>query len=535
MRRALIAPTLLALAANLPAAETEIPPAPEMTGSHELTLLGRHHTGQFDESAAEIVAFDANTKRAFVINALTASVDVLDISDPTNPTKVGNLPTDPDGSGMEANSVAVSNGIVAVAVEAAETQAAGHVAFFNAADFHPITTVPAGALPDMVAWSADGRYVVVANEGEPNDSYTVDPEGSITVIDVSGGLASASARTADFSAFNGQLDELRAAGVRIFGPGASVAQDLEPEYVAISPDSTMAYVVCQENNALAVVDLAAASVTAVVPLGFKPGWDPANAFDASNKDDAINIRTWPVWMMYQPDAIVAFEHNGATMLITANEGDAREYEDEPGYVEETRAGKVTLDPVAFPNAEWLQQKANMGRLKITTERGDVDGDGDFDALYAYGARSVTIWNAADGSIVWDSANQFERITAHALGEHFNASNDEHDGDDRSDDKGPEPEALAVAEIDGKRLLFVGLERVGGVVVYDITDPAAPQVVTYRNDRNFNAEPNTPEAGDLGPEGLAVVAAEHSPTGRPLLIVGNEVSGTTTIYQIDAGN
>ena len=341
----------------------------------------------------------------------------------------------------------------------------------------------------MVTFSADGRYVVAANEGEPNDDYTVDPEGSITVIDISGGVSGAAARQATFADFNAQADELRAAGVRIFGPGATVAQDLEPEYAAISADSTTAFVVCQENNALAIVDLATASVTAVLLLGFKHGFDMANAFDASNKDGGIHFNTWPVYMMYQPDAIVSFGHNGETFLVTANEGDAREYEGEPGFVEETRVGKVTLDPMAFPNAAALQAKPALGRLKMTTTLGDVDGDGDFDAIYAYGGRSVSIWSAS-GELVWDSANQLEVITAHALGANFNASNDEHEGDDRSDDKGPEPEALAIAELGDTRLLFVGLERVGGIVIYDISDPSMPQVVGYQTDRNFDADPKT---------------------------------------------
>ena len=40
------------------------------------------------------------------------------------------------------------------------------------------------------------------------------------------------------------------------------------------------------------------------------------------------------------------------------------------------------------------------------------------------------------------------------------------------------------------------------------------------------------AGDLGPEGLVFIPAAQSPNGRPLLVVGNEVSGTTAVLQLN---
>lgn len=124
----------------------------------------------------------------------------------------------------------------------------------------------------------------------------------------------------------------------------------------------------------------------------------------------------------------------------------------------------------------------------------------------------------------------EQLTATAFPATFNASSTNNTRDDRSDDKGPEPEGLTVARLFGRQYLFVVLERIGGVVVYELNDPRAPTFVQYINERNF-AGPGTAAAGDLGPEGLHVIEARLSPTGKPLLMVANEVGGTLRIFEI----
>ncbi len=933
--------------------------------------LGTYASGIYDEGGAEIAAYDPASRRLFVVNAQAATVDVLDLSNPSNPTKSFTIDVTPYGA--VANSVAVHNKTVAVAVEADPKTDPGHVVFFTSSGAF-LSTVEVGALPDMVTFSPNGRWVLVANEGEPNNDYSVDPEGSVSLIDVSKGaakLTQAQVRTAGFTSFNGATLD---ASIRIFGPGASVAQDLEPESIAVSPDSRRAYVTLQENNALATVDIATAQVTSLTGLGFKDhneveaaatlfsfdpdqmpvigttvggqemklggfsglhyeginpgngrlkfvthtdrgpnaepvegkrpfllpdftpeivrfeldrdlgtltlteriplkdtngdllsglpntavtggtdktphhdelpidllgnvipldplggdfeglvidptdgsfwmcdeyrpaiyhfssngqllkrlvpmgaaaaaglaagalgdevlpavlaqrrqnrgfegialnggkiyafvqsplrnpvslensalngmrnirvlefnpandatrqflyvmdnpslggagntradkigdavsagpgeflvlerdddklpgdapekiekkiyrfnlagatdvtgrdaavdvgggvlktidqmtpielnaqgvqpilkllevdldaagynlaekvegltmidpwtlavindndfgvsaitvdfdtgtftlndGYTPENAqlgiidlfsngLDASDRDGPsngprINIHRWPVKGMYQPDGIAAFSYNpsrknsGATqtMLVLANEGDAREYTGTGGLVEAVRVSSRTLDPTAFPNAAALKANSALGRLNVTKTLGDPDQDNDYDVLYAFGARSFSIRTAA-GVLVWDSGDDLERITAAAFPANFNASNTNHDLDNRSDDKGPEPEGLAVGKAFGRTYVFVGLERIGGVVVYDITNPYAPTYVTYVNHRDFSKAPNSGQAGDLGPEGLVFVRAEDSPTGKPLLIVANEVSGTTTVFAIN---
>ncbi|MEC4816146.1 MAG: choice-of-anchor I family protein [Scytonema sp. PMC 1069.18] len=890
-----------------------------MVDSIKLTPIGRYATGIFDEGAAEIPAYDPVSQRLFVINADSVTVDVLDLSHPTNPTKLFTIGA--EAFGGSANSVAVKNGIVAIAVESENTQEPGKVVF---TDTHGnfLNSVTVGALPDMLTFTPDGKRVLVANEGEPNDDYTVDPEGSVSIIDISGGvehLNQYNVTTAGFGAFNDQLHELRNAGVRIFGPNATVAQDLEPEYITISPDSKTAWVTLQENNALAVINIEHGTVTDIVPLGFKDHnaapsletyfFDPAslptigttesrgdiklsgfsglyfegvnpengnlqfithpdrgpdggrdengnrifllpdlqpqlvrfeldkatgqlditeriflkrqdgtpltglpnlegldpdtpatlsgdllefdplgadlegvvrapdgtywaadeyrpaiyhfqadgtlidrfvpqglppevgtpafpevyslrqpnrgfeaiayqdgkvyafvqsplnnpdagktattrilefdpvtkttvgeylyiqdgigggsdkigdaaaldktgeflvverdsgfgadsiknvyrinladatnlqklpgdilvagetfesltkeqlsqkgiktvtkevyadlaelgytftdkpeglalvnpttiavlndndfgetgvpiglglvslnNALDASDRDGAINIRNWAVNGMYQPDAIASFEINGQTYLITANEGDTRDYD---GFSEEARVKDLKLDPTAFPNAKALQADDALGRLTVTKTLGDTDGDGDFDKLYSFGGRSFSIWDT-QGHLIYDSGNEFEVITAQLFPEYFNSDNSSNDSfDSRSDAKGPEPEGVVTGVVGDNTYAFIGLERIGGVMVYDVTNPTSPNFIQYINPRDFSVEFNVDEegeprptkaqilaTGDLGPEGLVFISAENSPNGKPLLVVANEVSGSTTVYEVD---
>jgi len=506
--------------------------------SLELSPIGTYQTGVFDESAAEIVAHDARNNRLFVINANDATVDVLDINDPSNPTLMDSITVSQFGDGV--NSVAVYKDLVAVAVEVVDSiddsiQKPGKVVFYDATSLTYINDVSVGALPDMVTFTPNGRYALVANEGEPNDDYSVDPEGSVSVIDLKYGVAKATVRTADFTAYNGKEAELNAMGIRVFGPNASAAQDLEPEYITVSRNSRFAWVALQEANALAVVDIRKAKVVELQPLGTKDHTLAENAFDASNRDTGINIKTWPTKGMYMPDAISSYKHRGRTYIVTANEGDSRDYD---GFSEEERVKDLALDPTAFPDAANLQLDENLGRLKTTNVSGDTDGDGDFDEIYSYGARSFSIWSAG-GKLVYDSGNDFETITAGAIPADFNSTNDDNDSfDSRSDDKGPEPEGITLGKIRGRTIAFIGLERVGGIMAYDITNPYKVKFLSYTNNRDFSFDAQLPDdssnplAGDLGPEGLVFIPASKSPSGKPLLAVGNEVSGTTTIFRVD---
>jgi hypothetical protein len=258
-----------------------------------------------------------------------------------------------------------------------------------------------------------------------------------------------------------------------------------------------------------------------------------NGLDASDADNAINIRQWPVKGVYMPDAIASYRVGGKTYLVTANEGDAREYRaNGVDFLNEAaRVSSVTLDPTAFPNPAPLRAGGSLGRLNITTTMGRDPTTGAFKELFAFGGRSFSIWSE-DGTRVFDSGDELEWLTALAYPARFNASNTSNSFDNRSDDKGPEPEGVALGKAFGREYAFIGLERIGGIVVFDISDPRNPVPVTYSNPRNFSAAPSTPAAGDLGPEGLIFIKAEDSPNGKPLVVVGNEISGSTTIYEVE---
>lgn len=494
-------------------------------GTISLQSIGSYAGGAL--GAAEITAYDEVSRRLFVVNGALGTVDVLDLRDPTAPRRVGGIAVTHFGAG--ANSVATHRGIVALAIEAHTRTDPGVVAFYRASTLDLISSVSVGALPDMVTFTPSGRHVLVANEGEPNADYTVDPEGSVSVIDVHN-ITRPTVRTAGFARYNGQADQLRASGVRIFGPHASVAQDLEPEYIAVSEDGRTAWVTLQENNAFAVIDVAAAQVTAIVPLGYKDHSLPGNELDASDRDGPgngplVNIRSWPVRGLYLPDGIASYTAHGQTFLVTANEGDAREYLGAPGFVEESRVNALTLNPAIFTAAVCggtCGSNSRLGRLTVTTTLGR-NANGQYDALYAFGARSFSIWNAA-GQLIWDSGSQLERLTTSLPMVNFNASNTGNALDDRSDNKGPEPEGVAIGRLGSRTFAFIGLERVGGIMVFDISVPTMPFFVTYASDRAGSG-------GDRGPEGLTFIPARQSPNRRPLLIVGNEISGTTRIYEV----
>ncbi|MBC7790566.1 MAG: choice-of-anchor I family protein [Anaerolineae bacterium] len=493
------------------------------------TTLSLEKIGTFNGggvAAAEITAFDSASRRLFVVNGTLGTVDVLDISTPSAPARVASISVSQFGAGV--NSVAVHDGVVALAIEGVVKTSPGTVAFYRADNLQLLSSVPVGALPDMVTFTPSGSYLLVANEGEPNDAYTIDPEGSVSIIDVRN-VAAPTVRTADFSSYNGQVASLRASGIRIFGPNASVAQDVEPEYITVSGDSRTAYVTLQEANALAIVNVEAATVTSVLPWGYKNHNVAGAWLDASDRDGAtggplVNILPWPVRGMYQPDAIASYSVAGQTYLVTANEGDARDY---AGLREEARVSTLALNPSIFTDAACgggpCTAAARLGRLNVTSQLGR-NASGQFDTLFVFGARSFSIWTTS-AQLVFDSGDQLEQRTTALPNAMFNASNTGNALDDRSDNKGPEPEGVALARFGTKTFAFIGLERVGGVIVYDVTTPAAPVFVTYFSSRSG-------DTGDLGPEGLLFISATQSPSGKPLLIVGNEISGTTAIFQIN---
>jgi len=540
-----------------------------------INLIGRAVlNAQSPEGAAEIVAYQASKKWIYAINS-SGDEDVVNII-PADTFDTAALVKDNEGivtatnlasaitislnenTPGDANSIAIdaNNQLLAVAMAATNVGEAGQIAFYNIGGDTPvfIKNVTVGALPDMVTFSHDGAKVVVANEGEPNGDYSIDPEGTISIIDINNGTIADTAMSINFQAYNNQQAELEAQGLVFANPtgrtingnliNTTVAMDLEPEYVSISKDNKYAYVSIQENNALAIINLEDNSLE-LKGLGFKD-WSNLQ-FDASDKDGGVNFKSYPgLYGMYQPDTIASFSWKGANFIVSANEGDAREYffdaSDEAdciakggldydakdgclGYIDESRVEDLTL----AANFDYLNNDDNdIGRLKVTKVKGDKNNDGQYESLYAYGARSFTIWDS-NGLVVFDSGDQIARVTASVHGNAFNNNEDENKGDTRSDDKGAEPEALTLGEVGDRLFAFVGLERMGGIMVFDITNPYDVKFQDYFYNRGL--EPSTDISGDLAPEGMTFVPAAQSATNEALLIVGNEISGSIAVWEI----
>jgi hypothetical protein len=528
----------------------------------QLVPIARYVTGSYGAGAAEITAFHAASKRIFVVNGAANRIEMLDASSlksqalsdpltantltsqalslPATATVRNSLDQDETITLGFANSISIHGQLLAVAVENKTRSGAGVALIYDLSQGAPLLkqAIQVGAQPDMLNFSSDGKWLLVANEGEPVADYSVDPEGSVTLIALNNGVATLPVKTVSFTGLNAEKATLAAKGVKFAGPATTtVAQDLEPEYIAFSPDLKKAWVVLQENNAVAVIDLAGSKLDKIVPLGFKDHSLARNSLDVSNKD-GVNMQTVPgLFGMYQPDTLQSYSWQGSAFYVSANEGDARDW---AGFSEQKRV--ASLKRSAALSARQPYNVDGLGRLNVTTALG-LNASGEYDALYAYGARSFSIWDQ-NGQQVFDSGNDLERIAAGVHGDKFNSNHLTVEGDNRSDDKGPEPEALALGQINGRTYAFIGTERMSGIYVYDISNPYAPQFVDYTVNRdlsvvyNINDDKvpavvtgNVAQAGDLGPESLAFVAATASPTTKPLLLMANEVSGTLTVFEL----
>ncbi len=467
-------------------------------------------------AAAEISAYDSATQRLFVVNnegtdGAVNRIDVVDLKNPANPTFIRSISMAAYGGAV--NSVSVHNGILAAAIQSANKTDNGKVALIKTSDYSEIKSITVGALPDMVTFSPDGKYIMTANEGEPNSDYSVDPKGSISIIETGNSYP---VTTLYFDGFASQAAALKAKGFRIFGPQANpdFASNIEPEYITISADSKTAWVTLQENNAIAKVNISGKAITDIFPLGFKDYSLAGNEIDVTDDDKKYLVALWPnVKGIYMPDAIAVLERNNTPYLFTANEGDAREYST---FVEAKRIKDITLDPAVFPNAIELKKNGVLGRLNITTTLGDKDGDGDFDELYSFGARSFSVWNGLTGTQVFDSKNELDTKTFEILGLGSNDNKIPGYDDGRSDDKSVEPEGITIGKVGKTDVAFVGMERADAVAMYDITNPQSPKFLQIV------------KTGDA-PEGVLFVPARMSPNKKSLLIVSSEGDGFVTIY------
>lgn len=535
-----------------------------------MSLVARAALGA--QGSAEIVQYHKASQTIYATNSANNTIaiiaaDSITSTELSNPTSSVNLvvssitlPTTASGVDLGSlTSIAISNDLLAVAVPAANKTDNGFILFYTGLDNSSpafLDSVEVGALPDSIAFTPDGGKLVVANEGEPNGDYSVDPEGTISVIDIlASGEPEETAETVTFTALNGTQAALEAQGMHFPNPDGrtingnaittTVAQDLEPEYVTTKNGT--AYITLQENNGLAILDLEDLSIQ-VIGLGSK-NWSGLD-FDGQ-ENAAVSFGQYEgLRGVYMPDTIANYDWKGATFLVTANEGDAREYffdvADEAActaangqaydaddgclaYSDEVKVEDLTAE--AGSALEALQADGRLNDLRVTNVLGDSDGNGEYETAYTYGGRSFTIWDQ-NGLVVFDSGDDLERITASIHGAQFNNGDDENEGDSRSENKGPEPEALTVGQIGDRNYAFVGTERMGGIFVYDVTNPFDAFFADYVINRDLTEGSTVTDGiGDLAPESLLFVDSADSATGQALVIVGNEVSGTVSVYEV----
>lgn len=483
---------------------------------HEIANYNTNAGADGDGGVAEIVKYNKYNQTMYLVSGKTQSVHIVNLNNVNSnsnttleATKTVTLESIGINDAGDITSVDVSpdGKEIAIAIQHKDYDKNGYIARFDA-NGQLINIHEAGIQPDMITYSPDGSLILTANEGEPRQGYeagTVDPKGSITALDTNTNQS----YDIDFTAFDSA--ESRAALVAdnvIIKKDTAPSVDFEPEYITISNDSLTAYVTLQEANSIATIDLTTKQVTRVDSLGFKDYSSGDNKVDLYKKDDAINITNTDEFLgIYMPDGISSYEVDGKTYLLTANEGDSREWGD---YINE------------------VEEKYGESESKIVTlNTDDYDGFDDLSKKYLFGGRSFSIIDASTMTMVSDSNGEFEEITAKLLPEYFNCSNDDISFEDRSGKKGPEPEDIKTMIIDGKVMAFIGLERIGGVMMYDVSDPTNPIYVDYLNLRDFSDD----ISGSVSPEGLCTVSAKDSPTNKPMLIIANEVSGDVNVVEV----
>lgn len=512
------------------------------TGQDQLNIThkGRYTSGaDFGNGGTEIVKYNPKNGYAYSVNGDKEALDIIDVKHPGKDGAINLVKRIYlQDNGIEAGdltSVTVhpSGDYVAVSAPAVDKTKPGHVVFYGSNGDY-INNVTVGSLPDMVTFSKDSKYLLVANEGEPSDDYTVNPPGSVSVIDVTGGPANVTVNNVRTAMFTKEHQE----GIRALGPNAEDAYlNIEPEYIAVDSQSKYAYVTLQEVSAIAKVDIVKGQIVQVKGLPYKDHSLAQNAMDVSDEDGKSELRRVPVLGLLQPDGIDTYDYNGETYLLIANEGDSQDYE---GYSEEKRVKKlkddIQLDAryyQGYTQAELddmvdngLFDDEQLGRLKVTTSHAFKDADGKYNALVSYGGRSFSILRASDLEMIYDSGSDIEQRVLDLLPERFNANYESADDikvDDRSDDKGPEAENVVVGKVGSHSYAFVGLERVGGIMIYDITNPNEPYFVKYLYDLDNK---------DISPEGITFESAEESPNGKPMLIASFELSGTTSAWELE---
>ena len=511
------------------------------SASLNLTQEARYDAGMSnaDGGVMEIVDYNTATGWAYAVNGQTgnltaipmktlASGETVDLLDGNDIDVKSMIEAECEGftyGDMTSVAVSADGTKLAAAIQAEGYADSGRVALFTCNEDGTLTFEKAyetGAQPDMVTFTPDDSRVLTANEGEPRKGYegdATDPAGTVTVIS----LADGKTVNVGFEAYDSAeaRQALTDAGI-VLKKGSVPSADLEPEYIAAG--NSTAYVTLQEANAIAAIDLNSLKVTGIYSAGYEDY--STVAVDIDKKDEAYDPKTYESLRgIRMPDSIALYSVDGTDYVVAANEGDSREWGD---YLNEDE--RDFKDGQTSPTGKITAKNSGLTGKVVFFDSSDYDGlDANLD--YLFGGRSFTVYEADGNGLteVFDSGSDFEAKTAIYVPENFNCSNDDKSIDDRSGKKGPESESVTLGTVGEKTYAFVGLERVGGVMVYDITDPAHISFANYINSRDYSED----IAGDNSPEGLCFIPAGESWDGNAYLVAACEVSGTVAVYGASA--
>ena len=506
------------------------------------------------EGSAEIATYHAGSKRIFATNGVKNTIDIFDISDVANPKKVGTVALSPYGN--DVTSVAAGKDVVVAVVNVSDkfsatgvpTTTNGKIVVFDTAGKVLSSPDVLGVLPDSVSFAPNGTTALVVIEAQPvcakddpataakeDADYTKasDPVGGVTVVDLSDPAAPV-LKFAGFDQFT--VSEMRAKGIAVSSVVKNVSKDFEPEF-ASAIDNNYAYVTIQEANAIGKLNIQTATFESIT-RAYESNVSKV-ARDTSDRDSGAGPRTYAnVVGASQPDAIAGFKMGSGNYFITANEGDAREY---TCLNDDLRASALKVDPRRFADWKTLSGSAALGRAKVNPNNGDRDGDGDIDTIHLRGSNSMTMYR--NGLAIWDSADLLDQIQTAAFGvANINGSHSlssdkatmNYVGQDRSDDKGSEPEGVAVGMVGDRRIAVLGLERMSALAVFDITQPRVPVFIEWLQMLPAKATP-AKDVKYWSPEGIVFVPADKSPSGKALIITSYELSGSLSIHQIEPHN
>lgn len=513
-----------------------------------------------DMAAVEQSAYDVTDRIMYA--AGDNYIHIIDFGDLVRPAILRGIPLS-----TLANDIEMCGDYVAVAQQGFTATDIGKVAIYEkfsraTGSFNKVAEIEVGYKPDMLHFTHDCSKIVVANEGEAAESYDgssfINPEGSVSILKATGNPYDPySAITLGFDYFNQFASEYEMYGVRqpykgqLTGETQTMAQNLEPEYVTFSSDERTAYVCLQENNAIAIVDLVMEEIAEIVPLGSK-SWNSL-LIDASDKDGGIMFKSYDIYSYYQPDSIKTININNHDYIITANEGDSFSYTFGKDEWEEFDRGEDVRDDGRLGNSisndleDQLNSDPDLGRLQISVVD-DLDSNGNIERVNFYGARGISIFDAETLSLIYDSGDEIERKMAVYYPEVFNGNtkcddagvdkpSDSFDG--RSDNQGPECESLETGNLNGKTVLFVGIDRSAAIAIYSFAPGSV--IPTFESiyraggvDDTFENLLNGENLGDLDPEDLKFVPASDSITNTPLLFVTSTVSGTISVYEVVDG-